>query len=63
MKPVIRKALVDLEGKPFKTFAANRDKWAVNTAYLFPGAIQYYGPDEVCNQTTISLRLEHEAEL
>ncbi len=57
-KPVIKKALVKLEGKPFKTFAAKRKNWAIETAYLFPGAIQYYGPDEICNRTTISLQLE-----
>ena len=57
-KPVIRKALVELEGKPFKAFAKSRDEWAVTTSYLFPGAIQYYGPDEVCNQGTVTLLLE-----
>ena len=58
-KPVIRKALVELDGKPFKTFAAARDEWAVKTSFLYPGAIQYYGADEVCNQPTITLKLEH----
>jgi pyrophosphate--fructose-6-phosphate 1-phosphotransferase len=58
MKPVIKKALVELDGKPFKSFAAHRDGWAVKTSYLYPGAIQYYGPDEVCNQPTITLTLE-----
>ena len=58
MKPVIRKALVDLEGKPFKTFAAQRDRWAFETAYLYPGPIQYWGPSEVCNQPTMTLSLE-----
>jgi pyrophosphate--fructose-6-phosphate 1-phosphotransferase len=58
-KPVIKKALVALEGKPFKTFAAVRDTWAVKTSFLFPGAIQYYGPPEVCDLTTRTLRLEH----
>ena len=57
-KPVIRKALVELEGRPFKYFEANREKWAVETCYLYPGAIQYYGPDEVCNLTTRTLALE-----
>ena len=57
-KPVIRKALVELDGKPFKFFEANRDTWAVKTCYLYPGAIQYYGPDEVCNLTTRTLALE-----
>lgn len=59
-KPVIRKALVELDGKPFKYFAANRDVWAVETAYTFPGAIQYYGPTEVCDLTTRTLALEKE---
>ncbi|WP_323088907.1 diphosphate--fructose-6-phosphate 1-phosphotransferase [Allobaculum sp. JKK-2023] len=57
-KPVIRKALVELDGKPFKFFEANRDNWAVETAYTFPGAIQYYGPAEVCDLTTRTLALE-----
>ncbi len=57
-KPVIRKALVELNGKPFKTLAKNRDVWAVKTSYTYPGAIQYYGPDSVCNQPTITLALE-----
>ena len=59
-KPVIRKALVELEGKPFKFFEANRDVWAVETAYTYPGAIQYYGPTEVCDLTTRTLALEKE---
>ena len=57
-KPVIRKALVELDGKPFKYFEAHRDEWAVNTCYTFPGAIQYYGPAEVCDLTTRTLALE-----
>ena len=57
-KPVIRKALVELDGKPFTYFAANRDKWAVETCYVFPGAIQYYGPASVCDITTETLKLE-----
>ena len=57
-KPVIRKALVELEGKPFKFFAENREKWAVETCYVYPGAIQYWGPTEVCDQTTVTLALE-----
>ncbi len=57
-KPVIRKALVELDGKPFKFFEANRDQWAVETAYTYPGAIQYYGPSEVCDLTTRTLALE-----
>jgi len=57
-KPVIRKALVELEGKPFKTFAENRAQWAAENCYVFPGAIQYFGPSEVCDTTTITLALE-----
>jgi len=58
MKPVIRKALVELEGKPFQAFAAMRDKWAVETCFVYPGPIQYWGPSEVCDKTTITLALE-----
>ncbi|ORC35059.1 diphosphate--fructose-6-phosphate 1-phosphotransferase [Marispirochaeta aestuarii] len=58
-KPVIRKALVELDGKPFKAFAAERETWAVETSFAYPGAIQYYGPDEVCNQPTMTLKIEH----
>ena len=57
-KPVIKKALVELDGKPFKYFEAHRDEWAVETSYIFPGAIQYYGPTEVCDLTTRTLALE-----
>ena len=57
-KPVIRKALVELDGKPFKYFEAHRDEWAVETCFKFPGAIQYYGPSEVCDLTTRTLALE-----
>ncbi len=57
-KPVIRKALVELDGAPFKFFAANRETWAIETCYLFPGAIQYFGPSEVCDTTTKTLALE-----
>jgi pyrophosphate--fructose-6-phosphate 1-phosphotransferase len=57
-KPVIRKALVELDGKPFKAFAAKRDSWAIDNEYLFPGAIQYFGPPEVCDQPTETLKLE-----
>ncbi len=59
-KPVIRKALVELDGAPFKYFAANREEWAVNTCYLYPGSIQYWGPSEVCDQTTKTLQLEQQ---
>ena len=57
-KPVIRKALVELEGKPFKFFAENRETWALETCYVYPGAIQYFGPSEVCDTTTVTLALE-----
>ena len=57
-KPVIRKALVELDGKPFKFFEANRAQWAEETCYIYPGAIQYFGPTEVCDRTTITLALE-----
>lgn len=57
-KPVIRKALVELDGKPFKYFEAHREVWAVETSYTYPGAIQYYGPVEVCDLTTRTLALE-----
>ena len=59
-KPVIKKALVELDGGPFTYFAANRDKWAVETCFTYPGAIQYYGPSEVCDITTKTLALEHQ---
>ncbi len=57
-KPVIRKALVELDGKPFQTFAARRAEWATETAYVYPGPIQYFGPSEVCDQVTRTLELE-----
>ena len=57
-KPVIKKALVDLNGKPFKEFAKNRAKWARETCYTYPGPIQYFGPDEVCDQTSRTLYYE-----
>ena len=57
-KPVIRKALVELDGKPFQYFAAHREQWAVDTCFLYPGAIQYFGPSEVCDLTTRTLALE-----
>ena len=60
MKPVIRKALVELEGKPFKAFVAQRDQWAKETCYVYPGPIQYWGPAEVCDQPTKTLELEQE---
>ena len=58
-KPVIKKALVELDGKPFKFFEAHREEWAVETSFVYPGAIQYYGPAEVCDITTKTLALEH----
>ncbi len=58
MKPVIRKALVELDGAPFKAFAKERDRWARETAYVYPGPIQYWGPSEVCDQPTKTLALE-----
>ena len=59
-KPVIRKALVELDGKPFNYFVSKRKQWAVETAYTYPGAIQYYGPSEVCDATTKTLALEQQ---
>ncbi len=58
MKPVIRKALVELDGAPFKFFAAHREEWAQKTCYIYPGPIQYWGPSEVCDQCTKTLALE-----
>ncbi|MBE6367861.1 MAG: diphosphate--fructose-6-phosphate 1-phosphotransferase [Lentisphaerae bacterium] len=57
-KPVIKKALVELDGKPFKFFASKREEWAKNTSYVYPGPIQYFGPSEVCDQCTKTLALE-----
>lgn len=58
-KPVIRKALVELEGAPFRKYASVREQWAVETSYVYPGPIQYYGPSEVCDATTETIQLEH----
>ena len=58
-KPVIRKALVELDGAPFQYFAAHREAWAKETHYVYPGSIQYWGPTEVCDQPTKTLQLEH----
>ena len=58
MKPVIKKALVRLDGAPFKEFAAHRKEWAENTCFVYPGPIQYFGPTEVCDQCTVTLKLE-----
>ncbi len=59
-KPVIKKALVELDGKPFKFFEAHREEWSTETCFVYPGAIQYYGPAEVCDITTKTLALEQE---
>ena len=59
-KPVIQKALVRLDGAPFKYFAAHRDEWALNTCYVYPGPIQYFGPAEICDQPSRTLALEHQ---
>ena len=58
MKPVIRKALVELDGAPFKEFASKRDEWARETSYIYPGPIQYWGPSSVCDRPTMTLALE-----
>ena len=63
MKPVIKKALVELDGPVFKKLEKNREDWALNDRYLFPGAIQYFGPSSVCDITTVTLQLESEAKL
>ena len=63
MKPVIKKALVELDGPVFKKLEANREDWALNDRYLFPGAIQYFGPSSVCDITTVTLQLESDAKL
>ena len=60
MKPVIRKALVELDGNPFKELEKNRDRWAKETCYVYPGPIQYWGPAEVCDRPTKTLALEQE---
>ncbi len=58
MKPVIQKALVELDGKPFKVFESQREEWAVKTSFVYPGPIQYFGPTEVCDTTTKTLEIE-----
>ncbi len=63
MKPVIKKALVELDGPVFKKLEENREDWALNDRYLFPGAIQYFGPSSVCDITTVTLQLENERKL
>ncbi|MBN1924910.1 MAG: diphosphate--fructose-6-phosphate 1-phosphotransferase [Prolixibacteraceae bacterium] len=59
MKPVIQKALVELDGKPFSYFASQRNEWAVKTDFVYPGPIQYFGPARVCDRVTETLRLEN----
>ena len=61
MKPVIQKALVNLDGAPFLKFASQRQEWAENTCYVYPGPIQYFGPAEVCDQPTLTLKYEHQS--
>ncbi len=63
MKPVIKKALVELDGPVFKRLESNREDWALNDRYLFPGAIQYFGPSSVCDITTVTLQLESQSKL
>jgi len=58
MKPVIQKALVELDGAPFKYFVSKRGEWALETSYVYPGPIQYFGPTEVCDPPTETLKLE-----
>ena len=58
MKPVIQKALVELDGAPFKYLAENREKWAIETSFVYPGPIQYWGPTQVCDQPTKTITLE-----
>lgn len=60
LNPVIRKALVNLNGRPFQAFAARREEWARKTCYLYPGPVQYWGPSDVCDQTTLTLKLDNE---
>ena len=59
LKPVIKKALVELDGAPFKEFEKHRKEWERETAFVYPGPIQYFGPSEVCDRPTITLQLEH----
>ena len=62
-KPVIKKALVDLEGEPFKHFASHRHEWASRDDYRFPGPIQFFGPPSICDETTFTLKLEQNIKL
>ena len=59
LKPVIQKALVKLDGKPFLKFASQRKEWAENTCYIYPGPIQFWGPADVCDRTTMTLYYEN----
>lgn len=61
LKPVIKKALVDLNGRPYQEYKRHRDDWAMMTCFVYPGPIQYFGPEEVCDRPTKTLLLEHEA--
>ena len=63
MQPVIQKALVRLDGPVFKQLQDNREDWAMNDRYLFPGAVQYFGPSSVCDITTVTLKLERSKQL
>ncbi|MFA7388880.1 MAG: diphosphate--fructose-6-phosphate 1-phosphotransferase [Proteiniphilum sp.] len=63
MKPVIQKALVELDGEPFNYFVSQRDKWAIETDYVYPGPIQYFGPTEVCDQPSKTLQLEQRGKI
>jgi pyrophosphate--fructose-6-phosphate 1-phosphotransferase len=60
LKPVIRKALVELDGAPFQELSRNRKHWERDTCFVYPGPIQYFGPSEVCDQPTKTLMLEHQ---
>ena len=61
MKPVIQKALVELNGPVFREFETHREDYALNDKYVYPGAIQYFGPSDVCDATTLTLQLEQKA--
>ena len=63
LKPVIQKALVNLNGRPYLTFASKRETLALNTLYQYPGPIQYFGPAEICDRPSMTLLLEHDKEI
>ena len=63
LKPVIQKALVNLNGKPYLKFASQRETNSLNTLYQYPGPIQYFGPAEVCDRTSMTLMLEHDKQV